>query len=467
MNPNSLHNIPVLATPRRSALLAGFDNKVEVLVRIQAPAAPEDRVAERPPYGLALVIDRSGSMGGQPLVEAMRCANFVIDRLRPDDQVALVQFDNRVQLLCPAQPRGDGQALREAIAGIHSGGNTNLHGGWRAGADSLAGLAQRTDNAGLKRVILLSDGCANEGVVDTAEIAKQCAELAAQGVTTSTYGLGRQFNEQLMIDMAQAAQGNNYYGETADDLMEPFQQELALIENLCIKGLRLGINVPAGVSVEMLNTFVGDPAGGWRLPDLAWGAEAWAVLRLRIPKALVPEEGKSLHFVEVTARGEDLEGAPIPLAPALLSLPALGPAALAAVAEDELVVRRLSELDAAQLLVEARAAAGAGDWNAVDRLLAQAESRFANNPWVAGVIEAIRKLAARRSREEFMKEAMYSSSNMMRRLAQSGEGMGLAESDKAAYLRRKMAQGKSQFTPPAPPKAPPRDADAGTPGGVA
>ena len=74
-----------------------------------------------------------------------------------------------------------------------------------------------------------------------------------------------------------------------------------------------------------------------------------------------------------------------------------------------------------------------------------------------------RKLAARRSREEFMKEAMYSSSNMMRRLAQSGEGMGLAEDAKAAYLRRKMAQGKSQFTP----RQPPADPDAGKPGGTA
>ena len=463
MNPNTLHNTPVLATGRRAALLAGFDNKVEVLVRIQAPAAPQGHVTERPPYGLALVIDRSGSMAGQPLAEAMRCANFVIDRLRPDDQVALVEFDNRVHLLCPARPRGDGQALREAIAAIHSGGNTNLHGGWRAGADSLAGIAMGTNNAGLKRVILLSDGCANEGVVDLAEIAKQCADLASKGVTTSTYGLGRDFNEQLMIDMAQAAQGNHYYGETADDLMEPFQQELALIENLCIKGLRVNVNVPTGVAVEMLNPFTGNATDGWRLPDLAWGAEAWAVLRLRIPKALAPTEGKSLHFLEVTASGQDLDGAPVPLAPALLALPAFGPAALAAVAEDELVLRRLSELEAAQLLIEARAAAGTGNWNGVDALLAKAEARFANNPWVAGVIEAIRKLAARRSREEFMKEAMYSSSNLMRRLAQRGEGLGLSESDKPAYLRRKMAQGKSQFAP-TPPSA---DPDAGKPGGAA
>ena len=59
------------------------------------------------------------------------------------------------------------------------------------------------------------------------------------------------------------------------------------------------------------------------MPDLAWEAEAWAVLRLRIPQAQVPEAGKALHFLEVTARGEDLKGAPVPLAPVLLSLPSM------------------------------------------------------------------------------------------------------------------------------------------------
>lgn len=101
--------------------------------------------------------------------------------------MALVKFENRVQRLWPAAPLGDGVPQRAAIAAIRAGGNTNLHGGWKEGADTLADVAGQ----GLKRVILLSDGAANEGVTDTDEIAAQCAALAAQGITTSTYGLGR------------------------------------------------------------------------------------------------------------------------------------------------------------------------------------------------------------------------------------------------------------------------------------
>lgn len=260
MNEHLVTNTPVVLNARRQAMLAGFDNKLEVLVRIQAPAtaAHADGSAKppRPPYAIALVIDRSGSMSGPPLEEAKRCAAFVADRLRGDDQVALVAFDHRVHTLQGALPRGDGYALKAAIAGIVPAGNTNLHGGWRAGADALADLpvpAGQAAGAGLKRVILLSDGCANAGTTDAAEIAKQCAELAARNISTSTYGLGNGFNEELMIAMGQSGQGSHYYGDTADDLMEPFEQELALMDNLCIKGLTLRATVPAGVQMDLLN----------------------------------------------------------------------------------------------------------------------------------------------------------------------------------------------------------------------
>ena len=158
-----------LLTARRNGLRAGQDNTVDVLVRVQAPDAPQADATARPPQSIALVIDRSGSMHGRPLDEARRCAEFVVSRLRPTDSVSLVQFDNRVERLLPAVALGDGDALRAAIASIHAGGNTNLHGGWLDGADSLAGVP----GSGLKRVILLSDGCANEGLTGSAEIAVQ------------------------------------------------------------------------------------------------------------------------------------------------------------------------------------------------------------------------------------------------------------------------------------------------------
>jgi Ca-activated chloride channel family protein len=303
MNVHLSLSSAVVLTPRRAGLSAGKDNTVEILVRIQAPDAPAGHGAQRPPQALALVIDRSGSMSGRPLAEAKRCAEYVVGKLRPNDSVSLVQFDNRVQRLWPAVPLGDGAPLRAAIAGIHAGGNTHLHGGWHEGADTLADVA----GSGLKRVILLSDGQANEGLTDATAIAAQCTSWAARGVTTSTYGLGNSFNEELMVAMARAGGGNHYYGDTADDLMEPFQQELELLGNLCLRDLRLAVTTPDGFNLEVVNQLPAADAG-WRLPDLAWGAEAWAVLRVTLPVGALPPAGQLLAVLRVAITGQSLEG---------------------------------------------------------------------------------------------------------------------------------------------------------------
>ena len=437
-------NTQVLLTPRRAALLNGFDNQIEVLVRIQAPDAPADAKKERPVYGIGLVIDHSGSMSGHPLDEAKRCAAFVVERMRSDDHISLVQFDNRVNTLCPAKPKTDGRNLLNAIASIDEGGNTNLHGGWRAGADSLRDSLIAT---GLRRVILLSDGCANEGITDTDEIAKQCRELAELGITTSTYGLGNHFNEELMVAMAQSGQGNHYYGDTAKDLMEPFQEEFDLLANLCLKGLTLKATTPNGAKVELLNTYTGNSNDGWHLPDIAWGAEAWAVLRIRIPKEILPGEGQYLPAIQIHLTGLDLDNNTVTISPPNLSLPAINAAAISAVAEEELVLRRLMELEAAGILTKTREAARENDWTRVDRLLEEAEGKFAGNDWVASVVESIRTVASSRSRARFMKEALYSSSALSSRLAEKQEMIAMMEFDKPSFLRRRASRGKAEFQP--------------------
>jgi Ca-activated chloride channel family protein len=431
----------ITLTPRRAGLRAGQDNTVEVLVRIQAPDAPQGHVAERPAQAIALVLDRSGSMAGRPIAEARRCAEYVVSKLRPTDSVSLVQFDNRVERLWPAVPLRDGTSLRTAIAGIHSGGNTHLHGGWREGAETLA----EVPGSGLKRVILLSDGQANEGLTDAAAIAEQCAEWAARGITTSTYGLGDSFNEYLMVAMARSGGGNHYYGDTAEDLMDPFQQELELLGNLCLRDLRITARVPDGVEVAMVNEL---PAaeGGWRLPDLAWGAEAWAVLRLKMNVVALRPIGELMSVLQLCVEGRSLEGEAVQLERAGLALPVFSPAGFDGLSDDELVTRRLVELAAADALTRMRTAAGREDWATVDRLLEEASRRFAGNEWVGALLEAMKSIAGSRSRERMMKESMYSSSRLRSRLVAKDEDIQFSVAaeafDRPSYLRRKPAQGK-------------------------
>jgi len=430
----------LIATPLRSALLAGHANLVQLLVRIQAPDWPSDQRRPRPPYGTSLVIDRSGSMRGTPLAEALRCAGFMIDRLDAGDQAALVIFDQDVEVLKPLTPLSERQALRQALGRAQVGGMTNLHGGWAAGA---AELARGEPALGLRRVILLSDGQANEGVVDPLQICADVARLAGQGVSTSTYGLGRDFNEALMVDMARAGCGSHYYAASADDLLESFSDEFELLANLWVKGLSLRLRLAEGVSARLLNDYlpVAGTGNAWSLPDLAFGAEAWALLALTVPAGLCTGPA-AVTLGAFEFAGTAIDGAQVVLQSAPLALPVLPAAAYAALAEDELVRRRMDELEAAALLKEARAAALNADWTQVVALIAKARARFDGNPWLAELLATMDQLAGSRDEAGFAKEAYYSSMCMSRRLAGKDESAMLDEGRKAAYLRRKPTQGK-------------------------
>jgi len=437
----------LLLAPRRAALLAGHDNAIDVLVRVQAPPMPADIAAARARLDLAFVIDRSGSMAGQPLAEACRCVAAALETMRADDTAALIAYDRAVQVLVPRRPLGDRAEFRRALQRIVSGGSTDLHGGWTAGAGALRAHA-RAD--AVSRVVLLSDGCANHGIVGIDEIARDCAEAAGAGVTTSTYGLGESFNEDLMLAMARQGRGNPYYGRTAEDLRQPFQEEFDLLAALVARALALSLATVAGGTVEVLNGYARDGAA-WRLPDLAYDGEAWALARVAIPRAAIDEaaeHGRRLRVLEAALAFVGRDGAHGAAPIVALDLDALPAPAYGAVAADELVVRRATELEAARLQQRAREAARNGDWPLVEALLAEGRRLGAENPWVADALAALAEHALQRDREAFSKTARFGSHRMSSRLSGHHEGASRdGDARAASYLRRKRDQGKNEPLP--------------------
>ena len=415
---------------------------LEVLVRVQAPDRPADLAVTHLPKRLALVVDRSGSMNGQPLQEALRCVTHIASHLTSQDALALVVYDDKVDTLLPLQPMRSTDAVAKAVAGVEAGGMTNLHGGWLAGAQQLEGGTEQT----VSRVILLSDGQANHGETDLSAIEAQCREWLGRGVSTTTVGLGRGFNEDLMIGMARAGGGQNYYGETAADLYDSFDEELALLQAMYLRQVGLKLLPAAGVILEMISPAQQLADGSWRMTDLAWGAEAWVAVRLHLSPGMA---GQTRDLLAASVSGTALDGTQLQAHAPVLQLPVLDAAALQDLPRNETAYTRLEELAFAKASEHLRQLAKDGDRQATQQALDVLEKRFGHHPWLSAKIKQLRQLADEDS-EMMTKEVRYSMMRMSRRLvskeemAYEGDETHVSESVMPSFLRKKVSEGKGK-----------------------
>jgi Ca-activated chloride channel family protein len=92
-----------------------------------------------------------------------------------------------------------------------------------------------------------------------------------------------------MTAMAKAGQGQAHYGQTAEDLLDPFEQEFDLMEAILARRMRLRIMPEVGVKFELLNGYSQDQEGRFIIPDLAYGADVWALLKVTISKSFCNE----------------------------------------------------------------------------------------------------------------------------------------------------------------------------------
>ncbi len=439
---------PTIVFSPLQAGVAAAGGPLDLLIRVQAPDRPAQAAAPLAPPAtpkrLALVVDRSGSMSGQPLAEALRCVEHIASHLTPQDWLSLVVYDDQVQVLLPLQPMRSMDTVRQALAGVDSGGSTDLHAGWLAGAQQLEGGNAQA----ISRVLLLSDGQANCGLTDLSAIEAQCRNWVARGVTTTTVGLGRGFNEDLMIGMARAGGGQNYYGQTAADLYDSFDEELALLQALYLRQIGLQLITAPGVVLEMLSPAVQQPDGRWRLSDLAWGAESWVAVRLHLSAS---PGGSVRDLLAASVSGIAQDGTAMATSSPLLQLPALDAAALAALPRDTTAHNRLEELAFAREAQQLRDLARKGDRAATLKALSVLEARFGEHPWLKAKIDQLRHLAERDA-VLMEKEVRYSGMRMASRLVakheQSFDGDEMDSLEVPSYLRKKVSEGRGKRPTP-------------------
>ena len=246
------------------------EDQVSVLVELTAPELPT--TSTRAPATVVVVLDRSGSMAGDRIDAAKTALQLLVDQLDPRDRFGLVAFDDQVEVVVPAGPLTDKQTVKSAIAAVEDRGSTDLSGGYLRGLQEARRAAGR-DGATL---LLISDGHANAGLCDPEQLGNIARKAHADGVTTTTLGMGLGFDERLLSAIASGGAGNEHFAQTADDAVKLIAGEVEGLLSLAaqagsllvrmsshVRGVRVvnelpTVGVPEGVLVELGSFYSGE-----------------------------------------------------------------------------------------------------------------------------------------------------------------------------------------------------------------
>ena len=241
--------------------------------------------APGPPVNLAIVLDRSGSMSGDKLRVAKAAVAEAIGRLGPDDRFSVVAYDDVVDVVI-ASTAAAGESRRaalERLGTIDARGSTNLGEGWLRGCEQVAGhLLER----GVNRCLLLTDGLANVGITDPDELARHAAELRARGVSTSTFGVGNDFDERLLQSLADAGGGHFYYIADAPQIADAITSEVGETLEVVARDVALDVTARDDIRIEPISPYRASGHGNRTtvaLGDLASEQAVEVVLRLSFP----------------------------------------------------------------------------------------------------------------------------------------------------------------------------------------
>lgn len=235
--------ITVTAETDHPLLLAG--EKQTVYLRIGLTGCDAEFLKERAPVNVAIVIDKSGSMSGEKIEKAKEAAILALHRLKSGDIVSVVLYDSDVEVLVPATKMTKRDDIIHKIRQVHASGSTALYAGVQNGAEELRKFLSRNC---VNRIVLLSDGLANVGPESPSALGQLGANLANEGISVTTIGLGLGYNEDLMSQLAYRSDGGHYFAEDADELAGVFDAEFGRalsvvaqqvhIEIICGEGMR-------------------------------------------------------------------------------------------------------------------------------------------------------------------------------------------------------------------------------------
>jgi len=215
----------------------------EMLARVRISTRSMDGSA-RPPINLALVIDTSGSMAGEPIDDAREAALAIVDLMREGDRLSVVAFHSTTEVLLPSTVIEDNlDELRADIGRMEAQGTTDMAGGLQGG---LTELMTHFEPNGVNRLVLLGDGVPN----DEAGIVAMAQAGGERGMSITAIGLGLDYNETLMGDVARVSGGQFHYVEESEQVATLFRDEVLRMQQVYARNAVVRLQPGPGVTIQ-------------------------------------------------------------------------------------------------------------------------------------------------------------------------------------------------------------------------
>ncbi len=212
------------------------------LLYVLLEAAAEGLATQLPklPLNLCLVIDRSSSMRGERLNQVKEAAGKIIDQLSQDDYFSLVVFNDRADVVVPAQRVADKSDLKRAVGTVEAAGGTEMANGM---ALALQEVQKPMLTRGISRLLLLTDGRTYGDESRCVEIARRAQ---GRGVGLTALGIGTEWNEDLLETMTARENSRAQYIASAQDITTVFADELKRLHSIFAQQVRIQLAARPG-----------------------------------------------------------------------------------------------------------------------------------------------------------------------------------------------------------------------------
>lgn len=190
---------------------------LEMPVLFRILVGDHSHLIKRRPIHICLVLDRSGSMIGDPLNYCKKAIKQVIAQLSTTDLVSLVSYDDRVETVFERQKPDNYNQLSQLVDGIIDGGYTNISSALFRAAEILNTKDKGTQYQ--KIVFLFSDGEANRGITNLDQLGTFMSEwVEKNGIHFSSFGIGVHYNEKWMRSIARGGEGNYFFIDNVESI---------------------------------------------------------------------------------------------------------------------------------------------------------------------------------------------------------------------------------------------------------